>query len=379
MMPVQSKPLSLADYYAAARALENSGVALLRMKPDGSGLAMTREDLWRVSVSDFFSFRKTVAKEKAKVMDDFLEAVRRAYGDKPRDLAECEVQGGRRVSVLSAKAVLGAATELDRYRGQAWVRNEEAIQRAAWDVSAAEAGPDSLLRAKPPTLSKIVANVWERLMSIECQSRVLTPDDRQMLGRRYAGPFHLPAPGGVESRVQGMSKAIEQSLRAACAAKIAASKGAPSALDPDEVLHLGQEVVWNFIVEDINQCALEHFLSHSPLALRLNDPAGAEVPASGRAATLIPERLLDLLSAMEARHVLGNAGYGLLTTEHLKAWCNRFAASVRRHASAIAAIADRRLPEHAEQIAIECCLALPANAEPVDFPRVKEAGAILAM
>ena len=82
--------ISVNDFRVAAQQLGDT--ATLRLKEDGTGIATSRWERFKVGFFDLFRSAESIATKKTETMQTFLAAVRREQGKNMTKLAETHLR-----------------------------------------------------------------------------------------------------------------------------------------------------------------------------------------------------------------------------------------------------------------------------------------------
>jgi hypothetical protein len=247
--------ISVNDFRVAAQQLGDN--ANLRLKEDGSGIATSGWERFKVGFFDLFRSADSIAAKQTQTIRTFLDAVRREQGPNMANIAERHLQSqldGVQGVPLLARAVSSTSEHLSARGGPHWVRNEQLTRQAAHFT-----GPST---PQMPTLSGIVNPVCEELVA---QAQELGyPEDkaRELLLKYTVG---LSQFGNAAFDMPKVSRAIENALRDA--ARVEGEQGVGfRSLTPDQVTQIAGAAAREQICYEINGYFHELYISERPFA-----------------------------------------------------------------------------------------------------------------
>ena len=124
--------ISVNDFRVAAQQLGDN--ANLRLKEDGSGIATSGWERFKVAFFDLFRSADNIAAKQTETVKTFLSAVRREQGPQMAEVAENHLESqldGLRGVPLLGRAVGSTVEHLTERGGQNWLRNEQLVRQAA--------------------------------------------------------------------------------------------------------------------------------------------------------------------------------------------------------------------------------------------------------
>ena len=231
-------PITVNDFRVAVQQLGDN--ANLRLKEDGSGIATSRWERFKVGFFDLFRSADSIATKQTETVRAFLDAVRREQGPNMADVAESHLRtqlGGVQGVPLLGRAVTSTTDHLTARGGQNWLHNERLTRQAA---HVAGTGAPQM-----PTLSSIVNPVCEELVAQAQEMGLPENKARELLLKYTVGVVS----GFVD--MPDISHAIEVALRDA--AKVQGEGGASfRRLEPEEVIQIARDAAKAQIRERIN-------------------------------------------------------------------------------------------------------------------------------
>lgn len=244
-------PITVNDFRVATQQLGDN--ANLRLKEDGSGIATSRWERFKVGFFDLFRSADSIATKQTETVRAFLDAVRREQGPNMANVAESHLEtqlGGVRGVPLLGRAVTSTTDHLTARGGQNWLHNEQLTRQVA---HFAGTGTPQM-----PTLSSIVNPVCEELVG-QAQELGLPEDKaRELLLKYTVGGF---VSGFVD--MPDISHAIEVALRDAALVR---GEGGASfrRLAPEEVVQIARDAAKAVILERINMYFHGQFVEAHP-------------------------------------------------------------------------------------------------------------------
>ena len=279
--------ISVNDFRVAAQQLGDN--ANLRLKEDGTGIATSNWERFKVGFFDLFRSADSIAAKQTATVRTFLDAVRREQGSNMADVAKEQLEtqlGDVRGVPLSGRAVTSTTGHLTERGGQNWLRNEQLTRQAAHFT-----GPST---PHLPTLSSIVNPVCEELVS---QAQELGyPEGKawEMLLKYTVG---LSQFGNVAFEMPNVSNAIENALREA--ATVPGDDGASfRPLDPGEVVQIARDAAKEAICKEINGYFHGQFVAEHPFSEEFSRVA-TERGLEAHLPVLTDERVLHQFNELE--------------------------------------------------------------------------------
>jgi hypothetical protein len=151
----------------------------IHLKKNKQGVAMGGWERFKISVSNFFSFKSTDVARNKQVINTFLDSIRQEYGRDLGNLARSSLlpalQAGQ---PLTARMVTQTLTLMEGRGGQHWLRNQQLIGELS--------GP-SLFRTATPPFSGVLQEVHGEVMT-DARAKGLPPAYLERLSTMYTPP-----------------------------------------------------------------------------------------------------------------------------------------------------------------------------------------------
>lgn len=353
--------ISVNDFRVAAQQLGDN--ANLRLKEDGSGIATSGWERFKVAFFDLFRSADNIAAKQTETVKTFLSAVRREQGPQMAEVAENHLESqldGLRGVPLLGRAVGSTVEHLTERGGQNWLRNEQLVRQAAHFT-----GPST---PHMPTLSSIVNPVCEELVLQAQELGFPEERARQMLLNYTVGGSQF---GNVAFEMPKISHAIENALREA--AIVPSEDGAGfRRLEPDEVVQIARDAAGAAIREEINMYFHGQFAEEHPFQEAFTH-AATERGLEAHLPLLTDGRVLHQFAELESFAVQGSKE--LLSPDKMQALRDQVIDKVlTRQQEKLDQIALLDLPEGpARTDMIDTCMSTRSRMDANYFTQVKTA------
>ena len=194
--------ISVSDFRVSAGALGAGDE--IHLKKNKQGVATDKWERFKISVSNFFSFKSTDVARQREAINTFLESIRQEYGRDLGQLARSSLQPALRDGrPLTARMVTETLALMEGRGGQHWLRNQQLIGELS--------GP-SLFRTASPPFSGVLQEVQGELMPdarakrlpakyVARLNEMYTPPERPLMTSTHT-PTHRILTGEVRNRVQ---------------------------------------------------------------------------------------------------------------------------------------------------------------------------------
>lgn len=332
-------PITLQNFHSAAQQLGND--TTLRLREDGSGVAVSGWQRFQVSVSDLFRSKNEINASKSLALSVFFDAIKRAQGGDMEVLAEQSF--AESASLLTSRAVISTLDTLNKHGGPHWLTNEQAIAKITHPTG--------------EMLQDAITTVMDK-----AQQNGLTQKTCQALKSSYES-------GRRDSLVTAVANALRD------AARIRDANGGISIrpLPATEVTGIAKQTVEKEISHKVNRALYDQFRAEQSVTPALD--AAATDPNHNDIA--------DLLATPEARAALEKfendfvtGADGLLSLQALADMRQRrIDAVAAQQPEKLASLAELDLPDDdpAANHLIETCLVSPAPMGPAYFSALESA------
>lgn len=233
-------PITLKDFHAASEA--NDPHRTLRLNLARTAIVRSDWEKFKVAFCDFFRFKKSIAAERARTMDVYLETIRKQHGPQMCELAAAQFAEhlGTPEYALTAHKIRETTALLALSGAEHGLPNEEAIRLAAHGPK-----PDQWLGR--PTLADLIE---PECQAFRTQAKGLGIANEKL---RFLDDSVKTASETVPHvSIPCISEAIEKTLYAAAITRADDGTTTLRALENPDIVRLGRAAVRQALIPRFN-------------------------------------------------------------------------------------------------------------------------------